>query len=136
LSLVVHAWVLARSKRELSWHLFKEALESDVSDIQGGTTQEGIHLGAMAGTVDLVQRCYTGIETRQNKLQLSPQLPNDLREMQFHITYREQRVDLLITCNHLILRTTPSPVAPITVGFREDTFELKPGDTLRFCLES
>ncbi|MBE0431603.1 MAG: trehalose-phosphatase, partial [Dehalococcoidia bacterium] len=45
LSRVVHAWVLARSKRELSWHLFKEALESDVSDIQGGTTKEGIHLG-------------------------------------------------------------------------------------------
>jgi len=41
---MVHAWVLARSKREISWHLFKQALESDVSDIQGGTTAEGIHL--------------------------------------------------------------------------------------------
>jgi hypothetical protein len=25
-------------------------------------------------------------------------------------------------------------VAPITVGFREDTYELKPGDTLQFEL--
>ena len=33
---------------------FAEALQSDVSDIQQGTTAEGVHLGAMAGTVDLV----------------------------------------------------------------------------------
>jgi alpha,alpha-trehalase len=134
LSRVVHAWVLARSKRELSWHLFKEALESDVSDIQGGTTPEGIHLGAMAGTVDLVQRCYSGIETRQNKLQLNPYLPNDLKEIQFDIMYRQHWVNLLITSKRLIVRTRPHAAAPITIGFREDTFELKPGDKLQFRL--
>ena len=135
LSRVVHAWVLARSKRELSWHLFKEALESDVSDIQGGTTPEGIHLGAMAGTVDLIQRCYTGIETRQNKLQLNPYLPNDLKEIQFDIMYRQHWVNLLITCNRLIVSTRPHAVAPITIGFRDNTFELNPGDTLQFDLQ-
>jgi len=134
LSRVVHAWVLARSKRELSWHLFKEALESDVSDIQGGTTPEGIHLGAIAGTIDLVQRCYSGIETRQNKLQLNPYLPNDLKEIQFDIMYRQHWVNLLITSKRLIVRTRPHAVAPITIGFREDTFELKPGDKLQFKL--
>jgi alpha,alpha-trehalase len=135
LSRVVHAWVLARSKRELSWHLFKEALESDVSDIQGGTTPEGIHLGAMAGTVDLVQRCYSGIETRQNTLQLNPYLPNDLKEIQFDIMYRQHWVNLLITSKRLIVRTRPHAVSPITIRFREDTFELKPGDTLQFDLQ-
>jgi hypothetical protein len=49
LSRVVHSWVLARSDRVRSWNLFTEALESDISDTQGGTTPEGIHLGAMAG---------------------------------------------------------------------------------------
>jgi len=135
LSKVVHAWVLARSKRELSWHLFKEALESDVSDIQGGTTPEGIHLGAMAGTVDLIQRCYTGIETRQNKLQLNPYLPNDLKEIQFDILYRQHWVNLLITSRRLTVSTRPYAAAPITIGFGEDTFELKPGDTLQFDLQ-
>src|SRR6185437_13521247 len=61
LSGTVHAWVLARSCRRGSWSLFSEALRSDVGDIQGGTTPEGIHLGAMAGTLDLLQRCYTGL---------------------------------------------------------------------------
>jgi trehalose/maltose hydrolase-like predicted phosphorylase len=28
---------------------FEQALQSDLSDIQQGTTAEGVHLGAMAG---------------------------------------------------------------------------------------
>src|SRR5690606_36631729 len=50
LSRVVHAWVLARSNRPRAMQYYAEALQSDVSDLQGGTTQEGVHLGAMAGT--------------------------------------------------------------------------------------
>ena len=40
LSNVVHSWVLSRSDRIESWKLFRQALESDISDIQGGTTHE------------------------------------------------------------------------------------------------
>ena len=32
------------------------ALESDVGDIKGGTTQESIHMGVMAGTLDELRR--------------------------------------------------------------------------------
>src|SRR5690606_19818997 len=48
LSRVVHAWVLARSNRPRAMTYFAEALQSDVADIQQGTTREGVHLGAMA----------------------------------------------------------------------------------------
>ena len=47
---------------------FVEALRSDVADVQGGTTAEGIHLAAMAGTVDVLQRCFAGVETRGDVL--------------------------------------------------------------------
>ena len=54
LSAVVHAWVLARAHREQALELLPaRRCESDIADIQGGTTAEGIHLGAMAGSVDL-----------------------------------------------------------------------------------
>lgn len=66
LSWVTHAWVMARAGRKRSWELFNPALNSDIADLQGGTTAEGIHLGAMAGTIDLMQRCYIGIEPRTN----------------------------------------------------------------------
>ena len=78
LSGVVHTWVLARANRDRAMEFFQQALKSDVSDIQGGTTSEGIHLAAMAGTVDLMQRCFTGLETRSNRIILSPHWPEAL----------------------------------------------------------
>lgn len=48
LSSLVHGWVLARQKDPDAWKYCQEALLGDVADIQGGTTGEGIHLGAMA----------------------------------------------------------------------------------------
>ncbi len=134
LSRVVHAWVLARSRRELSWHLFKEALESDISDIQGGTTAEGIHLGAMAGTVDLIQRCYAGGETREDRLQLNPYLPSELKKLRFDILYRQHWIDLVITQKRLTLKARPSTAAPIKVGIRDKLIDLKADETIEFDL--
>ena len=54
LSHVAHAGVLAAIDPERSWERFLIALESDIGDIQGGTTREGIHMGVMSGTLDLV----------------------------------------------------------------------------------
>jgi trehalose/maltose hydrolase-like predicted phosphorylase len=81
LSRVVHAWVLARSDRPRAMGYFAEALQSDVSDIQQGTTAEGVHLGAMAGTVDLVQRVSTGIEITGDILRLNPKSPHELERL-------------------------------------------------------
>jgi len=63
---VVHAWVLARSDRQRAMEFFTQALQSDVGDIQQGTTAEGVHLGAMAGNIDLVQWVCTGVEIRDD----------------------------------------------------------------------
>lgn len=104
LSRVVHAWVLSRSDRDHSCSLFRDALESDIPDIQGGTTSEGIHLGAMAGTVDLVQRCYAGIETRDNILWINPHLPTELAGLRFRIRYRRHWV--LLDIDHQRVQVT------------------------------
>ncbi|MCF7985126.1 MAG: glycoside hydrolase family 65 protein [Thiohalocapsa sp.] len=104
LSRVVDAWVLARSDRPRSWSLFTEALESDVADIQGGTTSEGIHLGAMAGTVDLIERCYTGIEIRDGHLWLNPDLPDELAGLTMRLRFRGQTLELEISHDLMRLR--------------------------------
>ena len=85
LSRVVHSWVLARSNRQCSWEFFENALRSDLDDTQGGTTAEGIHLGAMAGSVDLIQRCYLGIETNDNAIWFNPVLPTEVRTFLRHL---------------------------------------------------
>ena len=84
---MVNTWVLACCDRRRSLRFFTEALASNLHDVQGGTA-EGIHLGAMAGTVDLVQRCYTGLETRQDVLWLNPSLHEKLDGLDFEVRYR------------------------------------------------
>ena len=131
LSAVVHAWVLARSRREQAVELFTQALDSDVADVQGGTTAEGIHLGAMAGTVDLVQRCYTGIETRGDRLILNPALPTQLTSVRFGIRYRGHQLDLCFTHGETRIEARrDGDVAAIQVEVSGTRFELAPGGTL------
>ncbi len=132
LSRVVHSWVALRSDRAGSWQLFQEALESDVADIQGGTTPEGIHLGAMAGTVDLLQRGYTGIVTRDNVLWLNPSLPDELSCLSMCIRYRGHSLDLEIRRDTLRVHARASNASPIKVGVKDGVYELKAGDERLF----
>lgn len=91
LSSLVHGWVLTRLKGPDSWRYCEEALLSDVADVQGGTTGEGIHLGAMAGTLDLVQRGITGIETGPDGLTLDPVPLHELTRFSFTLCFRGHR---------------------------------------------
>jgi trehalose/maltose hydrolase-like predicted phosphorylase len=136
LSGVVNAWVLARCDRPRSWRFFAEALASDVHDVQGGTAAEGIHLGAMAGTVDLAQRCYTGLETREDVLWLNPSLPEELDGLDFDVRYRGHwGINLHLTPQLLRVRVADSDAAPIRVGVNGEVVELPPGSMREFLLE-
>jgi alpha,alpha-trehalase len=130
LSRVVHAWVLARSDRSRSWELFLEALESDVSDTQGGTTAEGIHLGAMVGTLDLLQRSYTGLEVRDDVLWLDPQLPTMLRRLAFTVLYRGHLLELDFADTVVTVASQTARGAPISVGIGGTVTELEAGGRL------
>ncbi len=116
LSRVVHAWVSARADRHASWRYFTEALAADMADTQGGTTAEGIHLGAMAGTVDILQRCYPGLETRAGALVLDPTLPDELDHLRFGIAYRGHHLDIHVSTDELTVASAPGAAAPITVS--------------------
>jgi trehalose/maltose hydrolase-like predicted phosphorylase len=127
LARVVHAWVMARSDRPRAMRYFAEALQSDVNDIQGGTTAEGVHLGAMASTVDLVQRVATGIEITGDVLRLNPLLPDELERLDMRIRYRGHSLDLRLTRNSLTVRERERGAAPIRLGFKDEVCEFAGG---------
>jgi trehalose/maltose hydrolase-like predicted phosphorylase len=131
---VVHAWVLARSDRRRSLSFFAEALQSDVSDIQQGTTAEGVHLGAMAGTVDLVQRVSTGIEARGDVLRLNPELPQEMKRLDMRIRYRGHALDLRLTRGALTVRGRKSAAPPISLQVDGKACEFVSGSTRVFKL--
>jgi trehalose-phosphatase len=132
LSGVVHTWVLARANRDRAMEFFQQALKSDVSDIQGGTTSEGIHLAAMAGTVDLMQRCFAGLETRSNRLILSPHWPESLGVLAVPIHYRGLHLHLRVSGKGVIISVDPRDAPGIEVECRGRVVQLMPGTTVRF----
>ncbi len=134
LSWVTHAWVLARADRQRSWQLAQTALAGDIADLQGGTTREGIHLGAMAGTVDLIQRCYSGIEMRDGVLAFNPRLPDEMQQMSATLRYRRHTLDVEITQDCLTISSRVMTAHPITIAYRSHIRELSPGQTFTFDL--
>jgi trehalose/maltose hydrolase-like predicted phosphorylase len=135
LSGVVTSWVLARSQPREAWRFLNRALESDVADVQGGTTAEGIHLGAMAGTVDIVQRCLTGMRARGNVLGFDPALPPEVKQLKFSVHYRGHRVDVALGEDRLRVGSRPGGAPPIKIQVRDEVMKLAPGAQLEFPLE-
>ena len=78
---------------------------ADLDDTQGGTTQEGVHLGAMAGSVDILTRNFAGLQMRADRLIFEPHLPEPVNALQFQIRYRGQCVDVALNHHRLRLVT-------------------------------
>jgi trehalose/maltose hydrolase-like predicted phosphorylase/beta-phosphoglucomutase-like phosphatase (HAD superfamily) len=135
LSGVVSAWVLARYRPEEAWRFLQHALESDISDVQGGTTSEGIHLGAMAGTVDIVLRCLTGMRALGPVLRFEPALPPEVKQLRFSVHYRGQRVDVELAEDRIRLGVRPGVGTPVHLLVHGQPVELSPGQERELLLE-
>ena len=135
LSFVTHAGVLASLDPESSWDRFLVALGSDVDDIQGGTTKEGIHLGVMAGTLDVLQRYYAGTHIRDDILYFDPRLPSGLGGLSFPMQFRETPLMVTLTGGRLTLALHAEGAShSIQAGLPGDVRELCPGDQAVFEL--
>jgi trehalose/maltose hydrolase-like predicted phosphorylase len=135
LSYVAHAGVLAGIDPESSWERFVAALESDIGDVQGGTTKEGIHMGVMSGTLDLVQRTYVGSEVRDGALYFKPRLTDKLNGLSFSMQFRGTPMRVALGDGKLtVTAPTEGFSSPIKVGLGDEVHELCAGDQHTFKL--
>ena len=135
LSRVVHASVLAGMDPARSWDIFRAALAADLDDTQGGTTQEGIHLGAMAGTIDIVTRSFAGMRIHTDGLAFTPRLPDKLHHAAFQVQYRGQRIDVRLDHHHLRLTARPCRLTtPVRVDVGGRSATIAAGQTREFTL--
>ena len=89
LSRVVHSYLANLfGDKELGNKLYFEALESDFTDIQGGTTAEGIHAGVMGGTVLMAITSFAGINFKKENLMINPGLPKNWYSLKFNFTFK------------------------------------------------
>lgn len=134
LSTVVFASVVHHLDCDAGCRLFLEALSSDVDDVQGGTTAEGIHLGAMAGTVGIVLRRYAGLSLGPEGVGFAPDLPPRLRELRFRVHWRGRWLDAHLTTDRLRLTADRDRTEPVPVRVRGERGLVQPGETREISL--
>ena len=133
LSYVAHASILAGIDPESSWDRYMVALESDIGDVQGGTTQEGIHMGVMAGTLDLIQRSYAGSEVRDGVLYFRPKTLKQLDGLSFPMRFRGIRLELTFEGNRMTVSAQADGLGrPVKIGVGDEVRELRPGASETF----
>ena len=132
LSRVAHASVLAQRDPEQAWATFREALDADLDDTQGGTTSSGIHLGAMAGTIDVVQRSFAGLRITRDALDFAPRLPAELSRVDFHVRYRDQLLAVHLETDRLRVSAAPGDAAPVLVRVGAQRVLLRAGQVHEF----
>ncbi|MEU6701537.1 glycosyl hydrolase family 65 protein [Pseudonocardia sp. NPDC046786] len=129
LSLVTFAAALAERSPEDAWNRFQQALESDVGDVQGGTTKEGIHMGVMAGTLDLVQRGFLGISVRDGVLHVRPRLLERLEGLVMPFQFRGTSLRLTVRDGLLDVAALPEGFRnPVRIAGPDGAVTLGPGD--------
>jgi alpha,alpha-trehalase len=134
LSRMVYAALLDRIDHEQSWDLYREALRSDFEDVQGGTTKEGIHVGAMAGTVNMVLNRYAGIDTRGDTLSIDPALPPAIKRITMGVEYRGKWLGLTVTHQKLHVELDRAAQEFLLFEAKDMPHRIEPGATLEIDL--
>ena len=111
------------------------ALNSDVGDIQGGTTREGIHMGVMAGTLDLIQRGYMGAEIQNGTLYFNPKPNKRLDGLSFPVRFCQTPIEITLKESRLAVATqTDGFNRSIKVGVGDEVRKIKDGERYTFTL--
>ncbi len=84
----------------------------------------------MAGSIDLLQRCFTGLETRGDRLVLGPQWPETMGALVFPISYRGHQLWLKVSGRQVEVSAGAGNQRPIEIMCRDRVVELRPGCTI------
>ena len=136
LSFVAYAGVYAELDLVTSWERYMVALESDVGDVQGGTTAEGIHMGVMAGTLDVVQRSYLGEVIRDGVLfYFNPKAMDQLRGLTLPMRFRGLLIKVTLEEGRLrVDAEVDSLKRSVKVGVGDQVREIRSGESCTFDL--
>jgi trehalose-phosphatase len=135
LSFVTYAGVYSEIDLATSWERYMVALESDIGDVQGGTTAEGIHLGVMAGTLDLVQRSYMGEVIRDDVLYFNPKAMDHWRGLTLPMRFRGLLIEVAFDGDRLrVSAEVDSLNRSVKLGVGDQVREIRSGESYTFNL--
>jgi trehalose 6-phosphate phosphatase len=89
----------------------------------------------MAGSVDLIQRGFAGVETRADTLHLNPYWPDGAGALELGLTYRGHSLTLSVQDGRIQVCGAPGAHRPIVrVHCRGETRTIGPGGGVTFPL--
>jgi len=138
LSKVAHCYVAHQlDKFNDSWNWFIEVLESDFYDTQGGTTPEGIHIGIMGGSIDIVLRGFAGINVSRDRISINPSLPKEWRRIRLNLLYKNKWIFLTLTKSQvkIFIRGPRGKSCPFHVEINGRVYCFLLGKTYRVLLK-
>ncbi|WP_211327931.1 glycoside hydrolase family 65 protein [Kushneria sinocarnis] len=135
LSRVVCAGALIQLDPQTSWHFFCQSLHTDLQAPGNLGTREGVHLGAMAGTLDVLQRHYLGINPAEDGLHVTPTPPPELGDVSMTMTYHGNHLMLALTKDELHLTASTDSDGVIPVIHSKGISQLHPGETCCIAVE-
>jgi len=136
LSRIVYAGALVHLDLAASWRLFEAAQFPDLAAVRSEGAAQGVHLGAMAGTVYLLQHHYLGLSAERDALRVEPALPAALGGLAMDVRYRHNELRLEATGARLSARSAPSNAEVVKVVCGTQVRELKPGESVTFDLDA
>jgi len=135
LSEVVFSAITHQFDHDLSWNLYCKFVDSDIEDVQHGTTPEGLHMAAMAASISALIVQYGGVDTTGREICFKPKLPSAIKELQFPVQYQGKWLQVYV--NQEVIRVTVDKEDTSSVQARFDNqyaLTLAPGSTTEFKL--
>ena len=89
----------------------------------------------MAGTVDLAQRCYSGLAIDSDVVTLNPRLPDEVSSLSFSIQVRTHwRLGITVTRADPTVSCRSARSEPVRVAIKGEVVDVHPGASHRFDL--
>nr|WP_298142091.1 glycosyl hydrolase family 65 protein [uncultured Pseudomonas sp.] len=130
LSRVVCAGALAQFDAAASWAYFQQSLQVDLDAPAHSGTIEGVHLGAMAGSLDVLQRHYLGLWPAHDGLHVQPRAPAALGDVDWQLHYRGARLRVHLTGETLRIAADVGNLNHCLIRHGGGRAWLRPGETL------
>lgn len=129
LSRSVCAGALADTDPARSWEFLQKALQSDLHSVMTSSTEEGLHLGAMAGALEVLQRHYLGL-TFSDDIHVNPTIPEWLSPTRFDFVFHNAGFTLDWTGKKLVITSRPENRHKVCIRHAQIE-HLFPGKSLR-----
>jgi len=135
LSHFVYAGAFSQLDREKSWQLFTQSLATDLFGKSSKDATSGIHLGAMAGTLYILQHHYLGLQVDRGKIYLNPSFPIPLKRLRVSFQLQSNEFQIEKIGDHLTVTAANTNQSSISIVYQGEAVNLQPGISLSFALK-